>query len=214
VTRPLDLSLYLVTDTALCGDRGVVETVRAALPGGVTAVQVRAPSATTRELCALSLAVHQVLAGSGVPLLVNDRLDVALAVGAEGVHLGQDDLAPEHARRLGGPDLLIGLSVSTLEQVARTTTLPHGWLDYLGVGPVHATATKPEAAAPLGLSGTAQLVAASPLPCVAIGGIGAGNAAAVRATGVAGLAVVSAVCAAADPASAAAALLADGARRR
>jgi thiamine-phosphate pyrophosphorylase len=179
----------------------------------VTAVQVRAPSATTRELCALSIAVQEVLAGSGIPLLVNDRLDVALAVGAEGVHLGQDDLAPEHARRLAGPDLLIGLSVSTLEQVARAASLPHGWLDYLGVGPVEATATKPEAAAPLGLRGTAQLVAASQLPCVAIGGISAANAAALRATGVAGLAVVSAICAAADPASAAAALLADGAGR-
>jgi thiamine-phosphate pyrophosphorylase len=207
VTRPLDLSLYLVTDTVLCGDRGVVQTVRAALPGGVTAVQVRAPGATTRELCALSLAVHEVLAGTGVPLLVNDRLDVALAVGAEGVHLGQEDLDPEHARRLGGADLLIGLSVSTLEQVAHAAALPARALDYLGVGPVQATATKPEAAAPLGLSGTAQLVAASPLPCLAIGGVGVANAAAVRATGVAGIAVVSAICAAADPAAAAAALL-------
>lgn len=213
MSRLLDLRLYLVTDTALCGDRGVVETVRAALPGGVTAVQVRAPSATTRELCALTLAVHDVLAGTDIPLLVNDRLDVALATGAEGVHLGQDDLAPEHARRLGGPDLLVGLSVSTLDQVAHAAALPTGWLDYLGVGPVQATTTKPEAAAPLGLSGTARLVAASPLPCVAIGGIGVQNAAAVRATGAAGLAVVSAVCAAADPAAAAAALLADGERR-
>jgi thiamine-phosphate pyrophosphorylase len=213
VTRLLDLSLYLVTDTALCGDRGVVETVRAALPGGVTAVQVRAPSATTRELCALTLAVHEVLAGTGVPLLVNDRLDVALATGAEGVHLGQSDLAPEHARRLGGTDLLIGLSVSTLEQVAQAAALPRGCLDYLGVGPVRATATKPEPAAPLGLDGTARLVAASPLPCVAIGGIGVETAAAVRATGAAGIAVVSAICAAADPAAAAVALLADGAAR-
>jgi thiamine-phosphate pyrophosphorylase len=213
VTRPLDLGLYLVTDTTLCGERGVVETVRAALPGGVTAVQVRAPSATTRELCALTLAVHDVLAGTGVPLLVNDRLDVALALGAEGVHLGQGDLAPGHARRLGGRDLLIGLSVSTLEEVAQAAALPPGYLDYLGVGPVHATATKPEAAAPLGLSGTAELVAASPLPCVAIGGVGVENAAAVRATGVAGVAVVSAICAAAAPAAAAAALLAEGATR-
>jgi thiamine-phosphate pyrophosphorylase len=214
MSRPLDLSLYLVTDTALCGDRGVVGTVRAALPGGVTAVQVRAPAATTRELCTLSLAVHEVLAGTGVPLLVNDRLDVALATGAEGVHLGQDDLAPEDARRLGGPGLLIGLSVSTLDQVSQAAALPPACLDYLGVGPVQATATKPEAAAPVGLSGTARLVAASPLPCVAIGGIGVGNAAAVRATGVAGVAVVSAICAAADPASAAAALLPGGVGRR
>jgi thiamine-phosphate pyrophosphorylase len=174
----VDLTLYLVTDSALCGERGVLETVRAALPGGVTAVQVREPGATTRELCALSRAVHEVLAGTGVPLIVNDRLDVALAVGAEGVHLGQSDLDPADARRLGGAGLLIGLSVSTPEQVAHAAARPAGTLDYLGVGPVHATTTKPEAAAPLGLDGTRQLVAASPLPCVAIGGVGPQNAAA------------------------------------
>ncbi len=202
MNRPaLDLDLYLVTDTALCGPRGVVQTVRQALPGGVTAVQVREPQATTRALCALSRALLEVLAGTGVPLLVDDRIDVALAVGAQGVHLGQSDLAAEDAHRIA-PDLLVGLSVSTAAQVA----LAPDWLDYLGVGPVEATATKPEAAAPLGLEGTAALVARAGVPCVAIGGIGPRNAAAVRATGVAGIAVVSAVCAAADPRAAAAAL--------
>ncbi|MBP2416636.1 thiamine phosphate synthase [Microlunatus capsulatus] len=202
MSRPaLDLDLYLVTDSALCGPRGVVETVRRALPGGVTAVQVREPRATTRELCALSRELLAVLAGTGVPLLVNDRLDVALAVGAQGVHLGQSDLPAEDAHRVA-PELLLGLSVSTPEQVAAAPD----WLDYLGVGPVRATATKPEAAAPLGLAGTAALVAAARVPCVAIGGIGPANAAEVRSTGVAGIAVVSAVCAADDPAAAAAAL--------
>lgn len=198
---PLDLGLYLVTDTALSGDRGVVETVRQALPGGVTAVQVREPHATTRELCALSRALLEVLAGTGVPLLVNDRLDVALAVGAQGVHLGQSDLPAEDAHRIA-PDLLLGLSVSTPAQVAAAPD----WLDYLGVGPVRATATKPEAAAPLGLAGTAALARQARVPCVAIGGIGSENAAAVRGTGVAGIAVVSAICAAADPRAAAAEL--------
>ena len=202
MSRPaLDLDLYLVTDSALCGPRGVVETVRRALPGGVTAVQVREPRATTRELCALSRELLAVLAGTGVPLLVNDRLDVALAVGAQGVHLGQSDLPAEGAHRVA-PELLLGLSVSTPEQAAAAPD----WLDYLGVGPVRATATKPEAAAPLGLAGTAALVAAARVPCVAIGGIGPANAAEVRSTGVAGIAVVSAVCAADDPAAAAAAL--------
>ncbi|GAA1843069.1 thiamine phosphate synthase [Microlunatus capsulatus] len=202
MSRPaLDLDLYLVTDSALCGPRGVVETVRRALPGGVTAVQVREPRATTRELCALSRELLAVLAGTGVPLLVNDRLDVALAVGAQGVHLGQSDLPAEDAHRVA-PELLLGLSVSTPEQVAAAPD----WLDYLGVGPVRATATKPEAAAPLGLAGTAALVAAARVPCVAIGGIGPANAAEVRSTGVAGIAVVSAVCAADDPAAGAAAL--------
>jgi thiamine-phosphate pyrophosphorylase len=200
------LDLYLVTDTGLCGSRGVVETVRAAVNGGVSAVQVREPSATTRQLHALALAVHEVLEGTGVPMIVNDRLDVALAVGAAGVHLGQSDLPVEDARRLAGPGFLIGLSVSTAEQVAQACALAPGTVDHLGVGPVFATATKPEAAAPLGLAGTAELVALSTLPCVAIGGIGTANAADVRATGVAGIAVVSAVCSAPDPAAAAVAL--------
>ena len=198
----LDLDLYLVTDTALCGDRGVVETVAQAVSGGVTAVQLREPRATTRELCALGRALLDVLDGTGVPLLVNDRLDVALAVGAQGVHLGQSDLPAQDAHRLA-PDLQLGLSVSAAAEVAEAPD----WLDYLGVGPVEATPTKPEAAAPLGLEGTAALARQARVPCVAIGGIGPANAAAVRATGVAGIAVVSAVCAAADPRAAAAALV-------
>lgn len=201
MSRSLDLGLYLVTDTVLCGDRGVVEMVRQAVPGGVTAVQVREPGAATRELCALSRALLAVLAGTGVPLLVNDRLDVALAVGAQGVHLGQSDLPAEDAHRIA-PHLLLGLSVSTPDQVEAAPD----WLDYLGVGPVRATATKPEAARPLDLDGTAALVRLARVPCVAIGGIGPANAADVRATGVAGIAVVSAVCAAADPQAAAAEL--------
>lgn len=198
------LDLYLVTDSGLCGPRGVVATVSAAVRGGVTLVQVREPTMTTRELCALVRAVQLALAGSGVPLVVNDRLDVALATGADGVHLGQSDLPPLDARRLAGPELLIGLSVSTTQQVQEACALPTGTVDHLGVGPVWATATKTEAAAPLGLAGTAALVALSTLDCVAIGGISAANAASVRATGVEGIAVVSAVCAAADPAQAAA----------
>lgn len=200
------LDLYLVTDTALCGPRGVAETVRSALKGGVTAVQVREPDASARELCALALAVREVLAGTGVPMIVNNRLDVALAVRADGVHLGQSDLPVADARRLAGPGFLIGLSVSTREQVAQASALPPGTVDHLGVGPVFATATKPEAASPLGLAGTAELVGLSRLPCVAIGGIQTANAADVRTTGVAGIAVVSAVCAAPDPAAAAVAL--------
>lgn len=207
MTRPsLDLSLYVVADTVLCGTRAVVTTVLAAVRGGATAVQVREPLATTRQLCQLAETVHHALAGTAVPLLVNDRLDVALAVGAEGVHLGQSDLPATHARRIGGPDLLVGLSVSTLEQTAAANALPAGTVDYLGVGPVFATPTKPLAAPALGLELTARVRAGTSLPCVAIGGIGAGNAAQVRATGVDGIAVVSAVCVAPDPEAAAAAL--------
>ena len=117
------------------------------------------------------------------------------------MHLGQSDLPAEDAHRVA-PGLLLGLSVSTPAQVAAAPD----WLDYLGVGPVRATATKPEAAAPLGLEGTAALARQARVPCVAIGGIGPADATAVRATGVAGIAVVSAICAAADPQAAAAGL--------
>ncbi len=199
---PSYLGLYLVTDTALCGSRGVGETVRAAVRGGVSAVQVRDPAATGRELCALASAVRDVLAGTGVPLVVNDRADVALAVGADGVHVGQHDLDPVSARRLLGTGAIVGLSVSTLDELSAAATLPAGTVDYLGVGPVWSTTTKPEAAAPLGVGGTATLTTAATaatLPCVAIGGIHPRNAAAVRGAGVAGLAVVSAICSAADP---------------
>jgi thiamine-phosphate pyrophosphorylase len=201
----LDLSLYLVADSGLCGERGVVATVQAAVQGGVSVVQVREPQATTRELCRLAEAVHNSLAGTGVPLFVNDRLDVALAIGAEGVHLGQSDLPPDAARRIA--DVLIGVTVSNPAEVATVRGWPVGTVDYLGLAPVFATATKPEAGPGLGLSGTAELrSAAGDLACVAIGGITAANVDQVRATGVSGVAVVSAICAAADPRSAAAAL--------
>ena len=199
--RPaLDLSLYLVTDTALCGPRGVPAVVRAAVAGGVTAVQVRAKDASDRERLALVRSVQDVLRGSGVALFVDDAVDLALVAGADGVHLGQSDLPAQEVRRLAGPDLLIGLSVSSVEEVRAA---PLDAVDYLGVGPVWATATKPLAAPPLGPAGTADVVAAAAVPCVAIGGIHAGTLGQLRGTGIAGFCVVSEVCAAEDPEAAA-----------
>lgn len=219
----LDLSLYLVTDTELCGARGVPRTVREAVAGGATMVQVRDPRATGRQLCELVTAVRAELAdiaerpigagfpdgaglpGGKVPLLVDDRLDVALAAGADGVHLGQSDVPPQQARRIA-PELLIGWSVSDARELAETAEFPPGTVDYLGIGPVFGTPTKPEAAPALGVAGLRELTAATELPAVAIGGVHAGNAAEIAATGVRGLCVVSEICAAADPASAAARL--------
>lgn len=200
---PLDLSLYLVTDTRLCGDRGVAATVAAAVKGGVTAVQLRDPDADARTLFALGRAIQGELAGSGVPLIVNDRLDVAVRLDADGVHLGQQDISPVTARRQLGPDAYVGLSVSRPEQLAHVPDA----VDHLGVGPVFEQSTKPDADAPLGLGGLARIVRQSPLPCVAIGGIGVSEAAAVRASGAAGIAVVSAVCGQPDPEAAARSLL-------
>ena len=201
-----DLALYLVTDTGMCAERGVAETVRSAVRGGVTIVQVRDPEASARELYELVLRVRGAIAGTGVPLLVNDRLDVALAAGADGVHLGQSDLPVDRARALTGPDFLIGWSVSNAAELDAANALARGTVDYLGLGPVLSTPTKPEAASATGVDGLRQLVAASRLPSVAIGGVHADNAREVLGTGVDGLCVVSEICAAEDPESAAARL--------
>ncbi|GGC85066.1 thiamine-phosphate synthase [Tersicoccus solisilvae] len=209
------LTLYLVTDTALAagpgGSRRVPDVVAAAVAGGVTCVQVREKHATGREYLALVTAVAERV-GDRVPVLVNDRVDVFLAArdagaAVAGVHVGQDDLPVTAVRRLIGPDAVLGLSASTADELDVVATLPVGTVDYLGIGAVHATATKPDAPAPLGVDGfgraVARLSAGSGLPAVAIGGISTDDAAALRDAGAAGLAVVSAICAAPDPEAAA-----------
>lgn len=190
---PLDLSLYLVTDTRLCGDRGVAATVGEAIAAGVSVVQLRDPDATDDEFVALGRAVVAEVRGR-VPVLVDDRVHLVAAIGADGAHVGQSDLAPLDARGLLGPDAYLGLSVQTLAHVETAHALPSGTVDYLGVGPVWAQTTKPDAAEPCGVDGLSAIVQASPWPCVAIGGIGVDRAAAVRSTGAAGIAVVSAIC--------------------
>jgi thiamine-phosphate pyrophosphorylase len=206
--RPaFDPALYLVTDTALAGPRGVPEVVRAAVAGGVTAVQVRDKTASRRELYALTLAVREVLAGTGVALFVNDAVDVALLAGADGVHVGQDDLPAAEVRALIGPDRLLGLSAGSDDELAVALALPPGTVDVVGIGPVWSTPTKPDAGTGLGPEGVAALAAkaaAGGLRSVAIGGIDVERAPLV--TGVDGICVVSAVCAAPDPAAAARAL--------
>ena len=201
-----DLTLYLVTDTAMCGARGVPETVRRAVAGGATTVQVRDPDASGRELHELVARVREELVGTGAALLVDDRLDVALTAGADGVHLGQSDLPVERARAVAGTDLLVGWSVTNRAELDAANALPAGTVDYLGVGPVLPTSTKPGHARPTGVGGLRELVAATELPTVAIGGVHVDNAAEIAATGVGGLCVVSEICAAADPLAAAAGL--------
>ena len=201
-----DLSLYLVTDTALCGELGVAATVAAAVAAGVTAVQLRDPEASDEDFVATGRAVAQVLRGTGVPLIVNDRVHLAAALGAAGAHVGQGDLDPRAARTMLGPDALLGLSVQTVQHVTAARDLGPGIIDYLGVGPVWPQATKPDAAEPAGLRRLREIVDASPWPCVAIGGVDANRAPSVRATGAAGIAVVSAICGQPDVALASRAL--------
>ncbi|MFC6707493.1 thiamine phosphate synthase [Flexivirga alba] len=202
------LRLYVVTDSALCGDRGVAETVRQALAGGVTAVQLRDHEATTRELIDTARELRHLTAAAGVPLIIDDRLDVALAARADGVHLGQSDLHPVDARRVAGHGLAIGHSVSCIDEVEAVAEWPAGTIDYLGIGPVFATPTKPNAAAPLGIDGVREVLDCCDIPAVAIGGIKEVHVAPLREAGAAGVAVVSAICAAPDPAAAARILLA------
>ena len=200
---PEQLRLYLVTDRGLSLGRDIEWIVGEAVAGGVTIVQLREKDIDTREFVALGLRLKALLAPLGVPLIINDRVDVALAVDADGVHIGQSDMPYDVARRLLGPDKIIGLSVETLDQVKEANLLD---VDYIAVSPVYSTPTKTDTAPPFGLEGLRQAVSLSRHPGVAIGGMNAATAPAVLATGIDGVAVVSAICSAPDPRAAAAAL--------
>ncbi len=205
--RPqFDLRLMLVTDAAMSAPRGLAATVLEAVAGGVTIVQLRDKTASDAELIRTATELSEALAVTGVPLIVNDRPMLAKQAALAGVHIGQDDGDPRAARALLGPDALIGLSVTRAEEIA---TVDPAIVDYVGLGPVFATGSKADAAPPLGLDGTRAIGARLPLPWVAIGGIGLANAGAIMAAGATGIAVVSAICAAADPRAAAAALRAE-----
>ncbi|MDR5738602.1 thiamine phosphate synthase [Caballeronia sp. LZ016] len=209
-----DLSLYLVLDPVQCGGHGAaLDVARAALEGGATVVQLRAPQWHKRAWLSLALDLLPLTRAHGVPLVIDDHVDVALAAGADGVHIGQRDLPADVARRLMGPGALIGLSVSNLAEVAHANQL-QGVVDYLGAGPVYATPTKTDASAPCGIGGLAEMCREARFPTVAIGGIQARNAADVMRAKPAGLAVVSAICKAANPREAAAALRATITRAR
>jgi len=198
-----DLSLYLVTDRRLSLGRTTCEVVAEAIAGGVTAVQLREKHCSTREFIAEARLVKKLLQGTAIPLIINDRLDVALAVEAEGVHLGQQDMSISDARRLAGSRLIIGISAESLADALRAEA---EGADYIGISPVFATATKTDTAKPLGLAGIRQLRAAVRLPLVGIGGISVDNAIEVLRAGADGVAVVSAIVSAPCPRSAAAAL--------
>ena len=207
----MSLELYLVTDRALCGARGVVETVRRAVAGGVGIVQLRDKRADAaeqlRELEAIAAAIE-----GRATLVVNDRLDVAITardrgIPVDGVHLGQGDAAVLRAREALGPDAIVGLTANSAAHREAVAGLPRGTVDYLGVGVIHPTTTKPDHPPALGVAGFAAFAAATQLPCVAIGGVGLSDVAPLRRAGAAGIAVVSALCAAPDPEAAARSIL-------
>ena len=201
------LSLYLVTDRALSLGRALTEIVRAAVRGGTTMVQLREKACDTRAFVELGRAVHDLLRPLGIPLIVNDRTDIAQVIGAEGVHIGQRDMAYADARRLLGPEAIIGLSVENDEQARECVSFSE--LDYIGASPVFATPTKTDTARALGLEGVRRLrqIVGPTMPIVAIGGINRTNIHEIIHAGADGVAVVSALCSAREPEAAARALL-------
>lgn len=189
------LKVYLVTDARLARGRDLIEVVSAALEGGVTAVQLREKAASTLAQVELGRALRRLTRDAGALLIVNDRVDVAAAIEADGVHLGQDDLPAEVARRILGPEAIIGGSAGNAAELA--VSLAAG-VDYLGVGPIYPTASKADAGAAIGSAGLAAIRAATSLPIVGIGAVNATNVPPVIRAGADGAAVISAIISAED----------------
>lgn len=198
--REVDYSLCVVTDLRTAGDRDIVSLVQAAIRGGATVVQLRDKAASTRAQLALGWALKQITRQAGIPLMVNDRIDLALALDAEGCHVGQEDMPAELARKLIGPDRILGVSAATIDHAREAEA---EGADYLGVGDIFGTPSKPDAGPPIGLARLSEIVRSVSVPVVGIGGITPGNAASVIAAGAVGVAVISAVIGAPDPEAAA-----------
>ncbi len=202
--KEFSLHLYLVTDEAAKCRHSLLETVQRAVDGGVTIVQYRSTNPDAGTCYREALPIRDFLASRGVPFIVNNRIDLALALDADGVHIGQRDLPVPAVRAMIGPDRILGLSVSNADQLRAVDA---ALVDYLGMGPVFPTISKLNAPPVLGVEGFTALASQSPLPVVAIGGLDVERARLVRATGAAsGIAVVSAICGAEDPEAAARAL--------
>jgi thiamine-phosphate pyrophosphorylase len=201
--KSFDLSLYLVLDPDLCKRHSMIETAREAVAGGATMVQLRHKHASTQERIALGLALMEALRGTGARVVMNDDVAAAIEAGVDALHIGQGDMTPVLARARIGPNVILGLSVNT-EGAAHL--VDPAVIDYVGVGPVFATPTKPDHEKPLGYDGLSRVVAASPVPTVAIGGLKKEHVRRVFAAGADGVAVVSAICGTSDPRQAAQAL--------
>jgi thiamine-phosphate pyrophosphorylase len=193
---PASWDVYLVTDRSLSRGRTTLEIVEAAVRGGVSVVQLREKDLETRDFYGEGLVIRDCLKAAGVPLIINDRIDVALALDADGVHLGRSDMPADVARRLLGPDKIIGLSVNEPAHVLEDMV---SLVSYLAVSPVFFTATKTDITTPWGLEGLRKVKGMTDLPLVAIGSIKRENARDVIQAGADSVAVVSAIVAADDP---------------
>lgn len=192
----VDYSVYLVTDRELARGRTTLEIARAAIRGGVSCIQLREKTCSTREFIDEALAIRSLLARHEIPLIINDRVDVALAVKADGIHLGQKDMTCSMARKIIPESMIVGISVESLDDAIAAQK---DGADYLGVSPIYSTPTKTDTAQPLGLEGLRSIRSEVDLPLVGIGGLNADNAEAVIHNGADGVAVVSAIVAADDP---------------
>ena len=201
MSKKFDLNLYLVTDAPERCRYGLLETVRRAVAGGVSIVQYRRDLEDHAAVLAEVLPLRDFLRGAGVPLIINNDVELAVEIGADGIHIGQSDMPVAEARALIGPEMILGLTVANdAEMDAVNATL----VDYVGCGPVFPTISKDDAPADLGVAKWAELAARCPVPICAIGGLDVERSRAVRATGHCdGIAVVSAICAAEDPEQAA-----------
>lgn len=201
MSKKFDLNLYLVTDAPERCRYGLLETVRRAVAGGVSIVQYRRDLEDHAAVLAEVLPLRDFLRGAGVPLIINNDVELAVEIGADGIHIGQSDMPVAEARALIGPEMILGLTVANdAEMDAVDATL----VDYVGCGPVFPTISKDDAPADLGVAKWGELAARCPVPICAIGGLDVERSRAVRATGHCdGIAVVSAICAAEDPEQAA-----------
>ncbi|WP_449241057.1 thiamine phosphate synthase [Desulfoscipio gibsoniae] len=194
---PCDYSLYLVTDRAILEGRDLFQAVESALRGGVTLVQLREKEISSRDFYQTALALKDLTVKYKVPLLINDRLDIALAVDADGIHIGREDLPVQVARRLLGPQKIIGYSVSDIEEAIYGAK---NGADYLGAGPVYTTTTKAVTVEPLGMEGLRSIKESVSIPVVGIGGINLNNIREVKKSGADGASIVSGILGSGDPA--------------
>jgi thiamine-phosphate pyrophosphorylase len=195
-----DYSLYLVTDRQILQGRDLFEAVAAAIRGGVTLVQLREKDAPSGEFYRLAVDMKKLADSCGVPLIINDRMDIALAVDAAGLHIGPDDLPLPVARRLLGPGKILGYSVSCVDEAVYAE---QNGADYLGAGAVYHTGSKEVAIPPIGVDGLHRIREAVAIPVVGIGGISLDNVRQVRRSGAAGISVISAIMGSPDPGQAA-----------
>ena len=191
----IDYSVYLVTDRRNKTDEEFLNIIEEAIKGGTTVVQLREKTASTKEFYDLALRVKEITSRYGVPLLINDRIDIALAIDSEGVHIGQDDMPADIAREIIGKDKILGVSASTVEEAKKAE---NDSADYIGSGAVFPTATKDDADS-VSKEELKEIVDSIDIPVVAIGGITVENASSLKDSGIAGFSVVSAIMSAEDP---------------